>query len=111
MRRGLSAAGRRLKMVDHTEQKALADAACAAIESKRPAGAVALIVAELEGDDSDMMSDYHGSHTVRRVAIGWRTGSREDFRQLRRAAATFPETTHLGPGCGLYRITCARESG
>jgi hypothetical protein len=73
-----------------------------AIWAKKPAGATALILAINEEDESDMMSDYHGSKTTRRVAIGWRTGSREDFRQLRAAAAGFEPTAHLGPGCDVW---------
>jgi SAM-dependent methyltransferase len=67
------------------------------ILDKRPADAAALIVAELAEDRSDPMTDYFGHVTVRRVAIGWRTGQREDFRQLRRAAGAWPDTAHLGP--------------
>jgi len=67
------------------------------ILAKRPPRAEAVIVAQLEKDESEPWGDYSASKTVRRVAIGWRTGKREDFRQLRRAAAQFPETRHLGP--------------
>ncbi len=73
------------------------DIADRAILAKRPADAAALIVAELDEDTSDSMTDYFAHDTIRRVAIGWRTGRREDFRQLRRAAGLFPETRHLGP--------------
>jgi hypothetical protein len=74
--------------------------------AKMPTWARALIVAELIEDDSDSMTDYFHSKTMRTVAIGWRSGEREDFRQLRQAAATFPETAHLGPGCDRVRV-CA----
>jgi hypothetical protein len=76
----------------------------AVIDQIRPAKACAVIIAELEEDTSDPMSDYYGSKTTRRVAIGWRTGKREDFRQLRRAAAGYAPTAHLGPGCGDFRV-------
>ncbi|HLZ39427.1 MAG TPA: hypothetical protein VKQ11_00600 [Candidatus Sulfotelmatobacter sp.] len=75
-----------------------------ALDTLRPAKAQALIIAELEEDQSDSQSDYFGSRTTRRVAIGWRTGKREDFRQLRRAAARYAPTAHLGPNCGDFRI-------
>jgi hypothetical protein len=81
---------------DKRRQEAV-DAARAAVVAKRPPGAAALIVAELDEDTSDSMTDYFAHTTARCVAIGWRTGSREDFRQLRRAATGFPETAHLGP--------------
>ena len=67
------------------------------ILTRKPSGANALIVAEQEENASDIQSDYFNSRTVRRVAIGWRMGKREDFRQLRATAAKFPETAHLGP--------------
>ncbi len=67
-----------------------------ALMAQKPAGAKAVIVAELREDDSDPMTDYCNNVTARRVAIGWRFSSREDFRALRAAAASFPETAHLG---------------
>lgn len=76
----------------------------ALIVAKAPANAQAAIVAELDENDSDPMTDYFAHKTTRRVVIGWRTGKREDFRQLRRAAASFPETAHLGPGLGLFDV-------
>lgn len=86
-----------------------AKAAAAAIEAKRPAWAGAVILAVLEEDKSDIMTDYHGSATKRVVAIGWRKGQREDFKQLRAAAARFPETAHLGPGCDMWTVRLWRE--
>lgn len=85
----------------HDSQRAKAEA-LAPILSRKPANAHALIVAELIEDKSDHSSDYFGSTVTRAVAIGWRTGSREDFRQLRKAAASFPETAHMGPGCDTW---------
>jgi hypothetical protein len=72
------------------------------LKARKPEWAEALIVAELHENTSDMQSDYHGHKTNRRVAIGWRKGKRESFPQLRKAAATFDETKHLGPGLDLY---------
>lgn len=74
------------------------------LEALRPPNAQALIVAEEHIDDSDIMTDYHNYKTGRRVAIGWRTGSREDFRQLRQAAANFEPTADYGPGCDRYTV-------
>jgi hypothetical protein len=67
------------------------------IKAKAPQWATAAILAEYEEDQSDSMTDYFATKTTRRVVIGWRSGPREDFRQLRKAAATFSETVHLGP--------------
>ena len=71
--------------------------AAARIMAKKPAGARAVIVAELEQDDCDTQSDYFNTTTARRCAIGWRFSAREDFKRLREVAATFEETKHLGP--------------
>jgi hypothetical protein len=63
------------------------------LRSLAPEWATCAIVAELKEDTSDPQSDYFSNRTVRTVAIGWRTGKREDFKQLRKAAAAFlPET-------------------
>lgn len=71
------------------------NAVLAQVMAKAPAGAKALIVAELDEDTSDPVTDYYGSRTVRAVAIGFRCSTREDFRALRAAAGQFPETAHL----------------
>lgn len=68
-----------------------------AILAKRPARAEAVVVAELHQDASDPRNNVYASTVVRRVAIGWRTGRVEDFRQMHEAAANFHETAHLGP--------------
>jgi len=63
--------------------------------SKAPAGAKALIYAELHQDVSDSQTDYFGTRVTRTVALGFRTSSREDFKALRAAAALFPETAGM----------------
>lgn len=62
------------------------------VMAKAPANAQALIVAQLMEDTSEPQTDYFANKTTRSVAIGFRTGKREDFRQLHAAAAQFPET-------------------
>jgi len=93
------------------EREAVRDAAAAvkkvvtdAVLAKKPAGAAALIVAIETVDDSDMMTDYHGEHTTKTVAIGWRFSSREDFKALRAAAGAYEPTAHLGVGKGDYFV-------
>lgn len=61
-----------------------------------PAGAAALIVAELHENDCDSLRDHFGRKIIKRVAIGWRFSKREDFRALRAAAESYPPTAHLG---------------
>lgn len=83
----------RAQEVQRTEAR---KAATANLIDKRPPRATRLIVAEYDEDDSDLMTDYFAHKTTRQVAIGWLTGQRIDFKQMRRAAATFEETAHLG---------------
>ncbi|MCQ8781695.1 DNA methyltransferase family protein [Mangrovibrevibacter kandeliae] len=60
-----------------------------------PSCAQAVIVAELIQDDSDSMSDYYGSKTLRTVILAFSKHKRDLFPELRKAAATFPETAEL----------------
>lgn len=62
---------------------------------RMPAGAKAVIIAELHRDDSDSMSDYFNHKTERRVLLAWSGHTRDLFPELRKAAALFPETAHL----------------
>lgn len=82
-----------------------------AVLAKKPANAQAVIIAELHVDKSDIQSDYFNSQVTRRVAIGWRTGSKEDFRQLRAAASQFERTKHLGTGQDIWRARAIDENG
>ena len=70
------------------------------VVSLAPVGAHAVIIATLHEDKSDSQTDYFASADVRRVAIGFRFGKREDFNQLRRAAAAFADTAHLADDTG-----------
>lgn len=76
----------------------------AKIREDAPPHAARAIFAELVEDKSDSLSDYHGSTIVRRVFLDYGTTGRESFPGLRRAAALFPETEHLGPGKGLFHV-------
>jgi hypothetical protein len=67
-------------------------------------GCARVIIAEYWHDESDSQSDYFGGSKSRTVVIGFGKGKRESFAQLRKAAAEFPPTTHMGPGKG--RFTC-----
>lgn len=68
----------------------------------RPEWAKALIVAELEEDNCDYQSDYFNTKTVKTVALAWSRHTKDLFSEMRKAAATFAPTKHLGPGCDLY---------
>ncbi len=73
------------------------------------AGCQRVVIADFRVDESDSYSDYHGGRTVRTVVIGFGKGLRENFKQLRKAAATFEPTRHLGPGRDQYYIWVNRE--
>lgn len=67
-----------------------------------PSSAQAVIIAELHSNDCDYQSDYFNSKVCRRVFLGWSTHTRDLFAEMRKAAATWAETAHLGPGCGTF---------
>lgn len=60
-----------------------------------PANAKAVIVARLKKDESDLMTDYFASSTVRTVILGFSTHTRDLFSEMRKYAANFPETAYL----------------
>lgn len=66
-----------------------------AFQAARPSWAVAAIVAELREDDSDSMTDYYSHSTTRRVVIAWSKHKRNNFKEFRKAAATFEPTADL----------------
>lgn len=63
--------------------------------AKMPAGTEAVIVAELVQDDSDSMTDYYASRTVRTVILAFSQHARDLFPELRKAARNLPETAAL----------------
>ena len=72
------------------------------MEQILPHGAKAIIVARLKQDDSDPMTDYFASHTVRTVIIGISTHTRDLFSEMRKCAAHFPHTSHLAEPNARY---------
>lgn len=89
-------AAQRLAAKEASERTAAAFAqAKADVERYAPPWAKAAIVAELDQDDSDSMTDYFNHKTLRTVVIGWSKHTRDLFPELRKAAATFPETADL----------------
>jgi hypothetical protein len=73
-------------------------------------GAKRVIWAEVNENDSDLTTDYHNHKTTRRLVIGFATASRESFPALRKAAAMFPPTSHLAPGCDRWTVSAYRET-
>lgn len=58
-------------------------------------GCARIIIAEFSVDESDSQSDHWGSRTARTVVIGFGNGKRENFRELRKAAAVFEPTEYI----------------
>lgn len=60
-----------------------------------PEDAQAVIVARLQQDDSDLMTDYHAHSTKRTVIIGFSKHKRDLFSEMRKHASNFEETAYL----------------
>lgn len=67
-----------------------------------PANATHAIIARLKKDASDSMTDYFASTTTREVLLAYSTHGKDTFSEMRKAAAKFAETAHLGPGRGEF---------
>ena len=63
-----------------------------------------LIVAECMQDDSDIQTDYFASHAIKSVILAASKCKRDNFAEMRKAALKIPETRHLGPGCGDWKV-------
>jgi hypothetical protein len=74
------------------------------------AGADRVIVATFHVSESEPQSDYWGGRTARTVVLGFGRGKRESFAQLRKAAAAFKPTEHLGPGKGRWNVSVHLET-
>lgn len=61
----------------------------------RPNWAKAALVAVLEQDDCDSMTDYFNATTKKTVLVGWSKHTRDLFPEMRKAARVYPETAHL----------------
>lgn len=80
------------------EQIRIAEVAAAFRDKYRdkiPADAQAVIVAELEHDASDIMTDYFATRTSRVVLLAFSTHKRDLFSEMRKAARNFAETADL----------------
>jgi hypothetical protein len=73
-------------------------------KNEKPEWAQAAIIAEYNVDKSELITDYFGHTTTRRVFLAWSRHKRDLFPEMRKAAARFSETAHLGPGKDLYKV-------
>lgn len=64
-------------------------------ETRIPAGAKAVIIAEYHEDASDSMTDYFAHKTARVVILAFSTHTRDLFPELRKAALNHPDCAHL----------------
>lgn len=73
------------------DEKRKADKAAAqAVLDKAPSWAVSVLVAELEENQSCLYTDYHGSQTVRSIALCYSKHNRNLFSEMRKAAKLLP---------------------
>lgn len=97
--RAEAVANRAAAHAEHLRQTEAAEKAREAFiadaRTKTPAWAKAVIVAELEEDDSDSQSDYFATKTVRTVILAFSKHCRDLFPELRKAARNFAETADL----------------
>jgi hypothetical protein len=75
--------------------------------ASKPSWAKAALVASVEENACDYMTDYFATKTTKRVVIGWSKHSRDLFSEMRKAAATFAPTAHLGPGKNRFMVYVA----
>lgn len=85
----------RRNMAAAEERNRKAETVRAEIAEHRPAWAQSAIVATLEHDDCDSMTDYFNVTSSRRVIIGWSKHNRDLFAEMRKAAALYPATAYL----------------
>lgn len=87
----------RLAENERARQKAADDLAAFRdkYRDKIPADAQAVIVAKLEHDDSDVMTDYFNTKTSRVILLAFSTHKRDLFPEMRKAARNHPEVAHL----------------
>ncbi|MGN6440202.1 MAG: hypothetical protein ACTHMM_26990 [Agriterribacter sp.] len=77
-----------------------------------PESVKAVIVADLMEDDSDLMTDYFASHSIKTIFLAFSTHTRDLFEEMRKAAVNCDDTKHLVDGeenrekytggCGYY---------
>ena len=78
-------------------EKAKSDAIAKGREAmpELPAWAKSVIIARLKVDKSDIQSDYFGHTTEKVLILALSAHTRNDFNEMRKAAANCPETAHL----------------
>ena len=80
-----------------------------AMLAAKPPWAKAVIVAHCAVDKSDVMTDYFHVQDGAYHVLAWSRHTRDRFDEMRKAAATFSLTAHLGTGCGDYTVKVVLE--
>jgi predicted RNA methylase len=88
-------AAREAGIKERDATKAMQEASKAKLDALAPDWAKSVIVATLEQDDSDSMTDYFNVKSRRYVVLAFSPHTRDIFSELRKAAALFPETAEL----------------
>lgn len=70
----------------------------------RPEWAKAVIVAQYEEDRSEIQTDSFATRKTVRIPLAWSKHTRDLFSEMRKAAALFIPTAHLGPGKGVFFV-------
>lgn len=96
---------KRVEAEKELEAKAEYERGAVLYAEARPEWATHVIVAECDKDESDSMTDYFAHKTTRRVVLAWSKHGRDLFPEMRKAAAKFKETAHLGPGLGEFIVS------
>ena len=65
------------------------------LEAIVPEDVKGIIIAELNEDESDSMTDYFSYRTVRTVILGFSNHTKDLFSEMRKYTANFEETKHL----------------
>ena len=89
-------------MTTHDEYNAEQAHGKALCDAARPSWAKAVIVAHYAVDKSDIQSDYFHVQDGAFHILAWSRHDKDRFDEMRKVAATFPQTAHLGPGCDEY---------
>lgn len=77
-------------MRDTEERDAAEKLGAEYLAEHRPQWAKAVIVAELQKDESDSMTDYFASKTVKTLVLAWSKHTRDLFPEMRKAAKRAP---------------------
>mgnify|MGYP001570459422 CR=1 FL=1 len=80
-------------------------------ETAVPPWAKAVIIAHQEIDKCDSQSDYYATADGDWHILGWSKHTRDLFSEMRKAAARFEPTAHLGPGKDRWtsRVVVGRD--